>query len=117
MKRGKSPLPRNWADLLTLADAQSILDHWKEQVGYYDMHPDMCGAARHGRITRTRVDLWEAVIRRKRDGQKCHDLVDAARQRGDEPLDLDLSVPCSTPVSPIKTGAKVERNLGPSLFD
>lgn len=115
MKRGKNPLPRNWADLLTVEEAQSILTHWNEQVAYYDAHAGMLGAARHGRICRTRVALWTECIERKRAKLKCQDLVDAARQRGDEPM--DLSEPCSTPVSPIKTGAKLGRKSSPSLFD
>jgi len=116
-------LPKNWADRMTLDDARDTLAHWQSRVAFWDHRVTLgdSSAPRHARICRNRVSLWNACIARKLAGQTCQDLVAAAVAKGDEPI--DLSVPHSTPETPIKTGAKAKRKSdlsvpysGPSLF-
>jgi hypothetical protein len=73
-------LPRNWADQLTLEEAQNIRKHWVSRVSFWEWHEAMddLDAARHLQIVKSRVVLWDEIIERKRNGERCQDLIAVA---------------------------------------
>lgn len=73
-------LPRNWADQLTLAEAQTIRLHWVSRVSVYEWlgAMDDYDAARHLQIVKSRIVLWDEIIDRKRNGGRCQDLIQVA---------------------------------------
>lgn len=75
-------LPKNWADQLPVDAAQSILVYWQGRVPYWQWFLAMDDpiAEQFLANAKSRVILWQQCLDRKRNGQRCQDLVNEARE-------------------------------------
>ena len=75
-------LPRNWADLLSVSEVDAIIKHWNSMLGYWEWQELMQtpNVARDIAIVKSRVALWQEVLKRKQAGETCQDLIDVAKR-------------------------------------
>jgi len=74
-------LPANWADLMSVAQVEKTIDHFKKCVKWYtaklllgeNVRPDL-------EIVKSRVMLWTAVLEAKRERKPVQHLIEAAKR-------------------------------------